>query len=220
MKKLILAASITLITTSVFASETAVLKVTGTLTNASCSPELGDGGVIDYGYIHLGSLSASENNVIGEKQIPVTIQCTAPTKVGFTMLDNNSDSNAQLPVDIGSYKSITYSYYTYGAGTTSEDVKIGNYGLWITDVVADSNTVDALTHNGDWRDGKWQMSPIPRNDDLSTTTFGTTGTTTPIAVTTVNFNIVTNLVIRDTATLAITDDTPIDGQTTMTLVYL
>ncbi|MGC8400749.1 hypothetical protein ACP3P6_07590 [Enterobacter mori] len=41
-----------------------------------------------------------------------------------------------------------------------------------------------------------------------------------MAITTANFNFVTNLVIWDTSTLAITDDTALDGQNTMTLVYL
>ncbi|EOF9307519.1 DUF1120 domain-containing protein [Enterobacter cloacae] len=220
MKKIILATAIALSTTSAFAAETAVMQVKGTLTNSACTAELGNGGVLDYGYIRLGELSATTNNTIGQKQISVTINCTAPTKVGFSVLDNRSDSNAQLPVDISGYKAQTVKYYTYGVGSTTEGVKIGNYGMWMTSITADGATVDAIAQNHDWGKDSWKKSGIPRSDAFQTTTFANTGTTTPIAITTANFNFVTNLVIRDTTTLAITDDTALDGQNTMTLVYL
>ncbi|HAS1786900.1 TPA: DUF1120 domain-containing protein [Enterobacter cloacae] len=220
MKKVILASLIALASASAFAEPTAVLKVHGTLTNAACSPSIGNGGVIDYGFIRLGDLSATENNKIGMKQVPVTITCTAPTKVGFTILDNRADSNAQLPLDIGGNQNQSAKYYTYGVGTTTEGVKIGNYGMWMTDVTADGNTVDPVSNNHDWEASKWHKTGIPRSDAFTTTSFEATGTEAPIAITTANFNFVTNLTIRDTAALAITDDTPLDGQATMTLVYL
>lgn len=220
MKKVILASLIALASASAFAEPTAVLKVHGTLTNSACSPSIGNGGVIDYGYIRLGELSAMENNNLGQKQVPVTITCNAPTKVGFTILDNRGDSNPQLPVDIGGNLKQSQKYYTYGVGTTTEGVKIGNYGMWMTDVTADGNMVDSIANNHDWNPDVWKKTGIPRSDAFSTIAFAATGTTAPLAITTANFNFVTNLTIRDTTALAITDDTPLDGQATMTLVYL
>ncbi|MGX5867586.1 DUF1120 domain-containing protein [Enterobacter cloacae] len=220
MKKVILATAISLITSSAFAADTAIIKVTGTLTNAACTAELGNGGVIDYGYIRLGELSNTTNNKIGEKQIPVTINCTAPTKVGFTMTDNRGDSNAQLPVDIAKNKDVTAKYYTFGVGFTTEGIKIGNYGMEIADCTVDGKAADNIGQNQGWVSTKWEKAGISRSDGIQTLTFGETGTTVPLAFTTANFNVVTSLTIRDTATLAITDDTAMDGQTTMTLVYL
>lgn len=220
MKKVILATAIALSTTSAFAGETAVMKVTGILTNAACTPALGNGGVIDYGYIRLGELSNTSNNKIGQKQIPVTINCTAPTKVGFTITDNRGDSNAQLPVDIGSNINQTDKYYTYGVGMTNDGKKIGNYSMWMTGTTVDGKSVDSIANNHDWEATRWQKTGVPRSDGFQTVAFAETGTTTPMAITTANFNFVTNLVIWDTSTLAITDDTALDGQNTMTLVYL
>ncbi|WP_165464084.1 DUF1120 domain-containing protein [Enterobacter cloacae] len=220
MKKAILATVIALCTTSAFAAETAVLKVKGTLTNSACTPEIGNGGVIDYGRINLGGLSATTNNVIGEKEVPVTITCTAATKVGFKVQDDRKDSNAQLPVEVHGNADMTDAYYTYGVGTTTGGVKIGNYGLWMKDVTANGATVDAIIKNDDWSADKWQKSVVPRSDAFTTSAFATTGTTEPLAITTAGFNFVSNLVIRDTATLAITDDTQLDGQATLSLVYL
>lgn len=220
MKKVILATAIAISTSSVYASGTAVIQVKGTLTNAACTAELGNGGVIDYGFIRLGELSETSNNQLGQKQIPVTINCTAPTKVGFTITDNRGDSNAQLPVDIGNNKNQTTKYYTYGVGFTNEGKKIGNYGMWLTGSTVDGKSVDCIANNHDWSATSWKRSCIPRSDAFQTIAFAQTGTTTPLAFTTANFNFVTNLVIWDTSTLAITDDTPLDGQNTMTLVYL
>ncbi|EPC4043831.1 DUF1120 domain-containing protein [Enterobacter mori] len=220
MKKVILATAIALSTTSAFAVETAVMQVKGTLTNAACTAELGNGGVVDYGYIRLGELSETSNNKLGQKQIPVTINCTAPTKVGFTITDNRGDSNAQLPVDIGGNMNQTAKYYTYGVGLTNDGKKIGNYGMWMTGTTVDGKSVDSIANNHDWSATAWRKTGIPRSDAFQTIAFAETGTTTPMAITTANFNFVTNLVIWDTSTLAITDDTALDGQNTMTLVYL
>ncbi|MEI9703898.1 DUF1120 domain-containing protein [Enterobacter cloacae] len=220
MKKVILATAIAISTTSVFASGTAVMQVKGTLTNAACTAELGNGGIIDYGYIRLGELSETSNNEIGQKQIPVTINCTAPTKVGFSITDNRADSNAQLPVDLEGSTNETEKYYTYGVGMTNDGKKIGNYGMWMTDVTVDGKTADSIAQNQDWPSTSWEKAIIPRSDAYSTVTFAETGTITPMAITIANFNFVTNLVIGDTSTLAITDDTALDGQNTMTLVYL
>ena len=220
MKKVILATAIALCTTSAFAAETAVLKVKGVLTNSACSVELSQGNVFDYGTIHLGGLDADKNNVLGQKQLPVSITCTAATKVGFTITDNRSDSNAQLPVDVNTTSNVTENYYTYGVGKTTGGVNIGNYSMWMTDVVADGNTVDPIVQNNDWTDGHWVKGSVPRSDTVTTTSFATTGTKEPLAITAATFNFVTNLVIQKTKTLAITDDTPFEGQSTMTLVYL
>lgn len=220
MKKIILATAIALSTTSAFAVQTAVMQVKGTLTNAACTAELGNGGVVDYGYIRLGELSDASNNKLGEKQIPVTINCTMPTKVGFTVTDNRSDSNAQLPVDIGGNLNQTAKYYTYGVGLTNEGKKIGNYGMWMTGTTVDGKSVDSIGQNHDWSATTWKTTGIPRSDGFQTIAFAESGTKTPLAITTANFNFVTNLVIWDTSTLAITDDTALDGQNTMTLVYL
>lgn len=220
MKKIILATAIALSTTSAFAADTAVMKVAGTLTNSACTAELGNGGIVDYGYIRLGELSDTSNNKLGQKQIPVTINCTAPTKVGFTIMDNRGDSNAQLPVDIGGNMNQTAKYYTYGVGLTNDGKKIGNYGMWMTDTSVDGKSVDSVANNHDWSATTWKKTGIPRSDAFQTIAFAETGTTTPMAITTASFNFVTNLVIWDTSTLAITDDTALDGQNTMTLVYL
>ncbi|HHK9554063.1 DUF1120 domain-containing protein [Enterobacter sichuanensis] len=220
MKKIILATAIALCTTSALAAETTVMKVEGTLTSSTCEVQLGNGGVFDYGTLIIRELSATENNKFDKRDMPVTITCTAPTKVGFKMQDNRSDSNAQLPNDVGEYKNKTLNYYGFGVGKTNEGVKIGNYSLWMTGATADGKNVEGINKNDDWT--TWSWAYTPRSDAFNTVAFSPypNQTPAPIALTTASFNLRTSLVIRDTDSLAITDDTVLDGQATMTLVYL
>ena len=182
---------------------------------------MSDGGVIDYGYIRLGNFS--DNNELGQKSLPVTINCDVATKLGFRMQDNHADSNSNIAVPIkgGTVSTGSYRYYNYGIGKTTDGVNIGNYGLWISNSVADGNNVDNILRNDNWSSNHpWSKSAIPRSDSFSLSTVAATGTLEPIAFTTYTFDININAMIKDTTTLAITDDTPIDGQATMTLVYL
>lgn len=218
MKKIILATAIALCTTSALAAETTVMKVEGTLTSSTCDVEIGNGGVFDYGTLIIRNLSATANNKFDQREIPVTITCTAPTKVGFTMQDDRSDSNAQLPNDVQGNTNVTTKYYGYGVGKTNEGVKIGNYSLWMTNVTADGKSSTPVNKKQDGT--SWSWTSIPRSDAWDTMAFSPSGGGAPMAITTANFNLRTSLVIRDTASLAITDDTVLDGQATMTLVYL
>ncbi len=62
------------------ADTTAVLKVTGQLIVGGCTPELSDGGVVDYGTIRLATLSATDVNQLGTKDVSLSISCPSATK--------------------------------------------------------------------------------------------------------------------------------------------
>lgn len=57
MKKLLLATLIAAASHSALADSTVVMKVKGKMNNASCTPELSNGGSIDFGTIALDQLS-------------------------------------------------------------------------------------------------------------------------------------------------------------------
>ncbi|MBM3070172.1 DUF1120 domain-containing protein [Lelliottia sp. RWM.1] len=225
MKKIILATTLALCVNSAFAAPSTVLQVKGLLTNAACTPSLGNGGVVDYGVIHLAELSATEVNQLGHKDIDLTISCTAPTKVSWNMVDDREQSRAGVAVEDGTFvgETMTISSRLYGVGTTTAGgEKIGNYSLFVkTDSVeADGNVVDSIS----------QLSGAPnwtKNVNGSTMgynavdfTVAAAGTVEPLAFKEATFPLVTSLAIKDTATLAITDDTPLDGQITISLKYL
>ncbi|MDO8232211.1 DUF1120 domain-containing protein [Citrobacter werkmanii] len=226
MKKILLATTLALSVTSAFAADqTAILKVEGLLTNGACTPVLSDGGTVDYGTINLATLNATEVNQIGQKDINLTINCTSPTKVGFTVVDDKSSTNAGLTVENGRFGGCTAqgTSATFGVGLTTDNVKIGTYAVYIKEdsIVVDSNTVSSIYHDAE-QGGAWQDNTNGRIASLSDTVYApaTTGTLEPLPFTNATFPLVTSLAIQDTSTLAITDDTPLSGQATISLVYL
>jgi hypothetical protein len=227
MKKVLLATALSLCINSAFAAETAVLKVKGTLTNAACTPELSNGGVVDYGVIHLAELSATEINQLGHKNIDLTINCTAATKVAWNMVDDRVDSRANITVENGGYSNETVKGSNhdqiYGVGKTADGVNIGNYAMFVNldSVMADGNTVDTIYRQTGSGDTIWHKSAsTTQGDNYRDITVAETGTLEPLSFLTATFPLTTSLAIQDTTTLAITDDTEMDGQVTISLNYL
>ena len=227
MKKVLLATALSLCVTSAFAANpTAVLKVKGTLTNSACTPQLSNGGTVDYGTISLGGLSSTAVNQLGQKDIDLTITCTAATKVSWNMIDDRADSNAKLTVENGvsGGGSNSSESQTYGVGKTTgaTPVNIGTYSLFVkTDsVMADGAKVDPIYQQN--ATGNWSKSTngTTQGDNYRDFTVATVGTLAPLAFQTATFPLVTSLAIQDTTTLAITDDTQLDGQVTISLRYL
>ncbi|MEG1124836.1 MAG: DUF1120 domain-containing protein [Citrobacter sp.] len=214
MKKTLIAAALMVCAGSAFADPTAVLQVQGKLTNASCTPELSNGGEVDYGYIHLTTLSPTAVNLIGKRSLDLTINCTVATKVAWTANDNRSDSNAKVKVDY-----VAEDYYQFGVGKTDAGVNIGDYTLMIeSDSVVDGATVRTIGRNasGD----NWKKMSGLRSDGVTSLTVANAGSVEPLAFRTATIPLTTTLAIQATDTLAITDDTNIDGQATITLRYL
>lgn len=222
MKKILLATALSLCVTSAFAAETAVMKVQGTLTNSACTPELSNGGVVDYGIIRLGELSATEVNQLGQKNIDLTINCTVETRVGWSMMDDQSSTSAGINIKNATPEGgdIDLAYYQFGVGKTVGDVKIGNYGVFVKDRTSVLDGVNMTTIGRMVSDTTWGTTPGPRSDAYNIVTAANPGTLEPVAFKTAVFPLVTSLAIQGTDTLAITDDTAIAGQATISLVYL
>lgn len=223
MKKVLFLSALALTVNSAMAAETAVLKVTGTLTNAACTPTLSNGGVVDYGTLRLGELSATSVNSLPNKAIDLTINCTSATKVAWDGMDNQASSRPSpaLPVNAGSDLATPANTLTFGMGKTDGGVNIGNYIIRIdTAPVYDGISGLLITHNTDWGN-VWNTSGnAQRNDGYSWYTAAQTGTTEPVAFKTATFALSIRGTIQDTTTLAVTDDTAINGQATFTLRYL
>ncbi|HDS7193233.1 TPA: DUF1120 domain-containing protein [Klebsiella michiganensis] len=225
MKKTLIAAALVLFTGSALAEQNAVLQVQGKLTAASCTPELSNGGVIDYGYIHLSTLSPTEVNPLGFKDIELAINCTAPTKVAWTSADNETDSQPSPPINVittsGSMASPP-TYQAYGVGKTEDGVAIGNYAFFTDQSPTyDGNVGSIIYHNPDWGSARWSAGPPSlRNDGYSLISVASPDTLEPIAFSRAVFKLSATLSIKDTTSLNIKDDTELKGQATFTLRYL
>ncbi|MHA1064577.1 DUF1120 domain-containing protein [Enterobacter ludwigii] len=230
MKKILLVAAIAAATsmTAAHAANTAVMKVQGKLTNASCTPTMSNGGAVDYGKISMGSLSATEDNQLGQRDITMTITCNSATKVGWTMSDNRKDSLADghyIEVDDSAVDgSSTFSpQYTSGLGFTKEGQKIGGWAVYtnLPYVTVDGAPADAITAGGT-NLTKWNKNTTGRLvlDDYETMSVAKPGELVPMAFTEAVFPMKVSMAIRNTNRLSITEDTELDGQATITLKYL
>ncbi|HBU7564016.1 TPA: DUF1120 domain-containing protein [Enterobacter cloacae] len=223
MKKILLATALFLCVNSTFAAETAILKIKGTLTASACTPEFSNGGVVDYGNIRLGELSSTAVNQLGQRNIDLTITCTAATKVAWNMIDDRADSNAGLTVSAGTFTGGAQSAtnQTYGVGKAGT-VNIGSYAMFmkVNSVTADGKSVDPIyQQNGSttWAKSTDGSSQGENNRNI---TVALAGSIDPLAFQIATFPLVTSLAIQNTTTLAITDDTRLDGQLTISLKYL
>lgn len=227
MKKVFLISALSLATmfSTAHAADTALLKVTGKLTNAACSPTLTKGGVADYGHIFLGDLSPSAVNQLGHQNITLNISCPSATKVAWTLADNHGDTLPSPSVSVKNADakggSAFSSSSTAGLGKTAGDVNIGAWALYVepTGVKADGVSADLLEEVGEMTWTKSTTGSVQMGNGQGMTV-ASTGTTTPVSITSAEFPLVVSAAIQDTTTLAITDDTNLDGEATITLKYL
>jgi len=225
MKKALLVTMLALCINSAFAAETAVMKVQGKLTNSSCTPELSNGGTVDYGTISLASLSATDINQLGKRDFTLTITCVTPTKIAFSTTDDRNGTAPLVKVINGrNYGGdVVDGDKLFGVNKTAGGVNIGNYSIYVNE---DSMQIDGnrgfLIYSSDngssW--GNLGVGEILYNRNRIATVAASTQNVAPVAFTTAVIPMTTALAIQGTDTLAITDDTPIDGQATFTLIYL
>lgn len=226
MKKIFIATAVALSLSAAAqaAESTAVLKVTGVLTNDACTPELDGGGVVDFGTKYINELSATETNQLGYKDVNLTINCTTPTKVSWSVNDNRTDSMVRLTITNGAWfgdETAWGSDQLFGVGKTAGGVSIGSYAIDINqnESTADGKVSTVLTTIGlDSISWKGLAATFADSLDGQQYTLGTTDT--PTAFTTAVFPLRVALAVQKTDTLAITDNTTLDGQATITLHYL
>lgn len=100
-----------------------------------------------------------------------------------------------------------------------EGVNIGDYGMWMMDVMVDGKVVDLIVNNYDWNFDIWKKSGILCSDVFQIVVFVDIGIIVLLVIIIVNFNFVINLMICDIIVLVIIDDIFFDGQVMMILVY-
>lgn len=228
MKKLLVATAVamTLSAAAHAADSTAVLKLTGTLTNEPCMPSLSGGGTVDFGTKNIDELSATETNQLGSKDLTLTIVCAAPTKMGWAITDNRSDTKKSMSVKGGwqADESAFGSNVLFGVGKTAGGVNMGAYSVSMdtTNSTADGVIKPVIYGTDVGEDGtQWLLF-----DDFDFANSGGSQVYTvsdgasPIAFTTAVFPLRISLAVQPTDTLAISEETPIDGQATLTMYYL
>lgn len=236
MKRLLLAALIAATSTAALADASVVMKVKGKMNHASCTPELSNGGSIDFGTIALDQLSPNMVNQMGQKDMALTINCPAATRVAWSIADNKEDSNAANDLTSSQFyirdgadngNDVWGAGTTYGVGFTSAGEKIGAYAIAtrVNDITANGVPAQAIyapaftNSKGEymWRN---LTTGLIANGNAEIMTATSPGKTTPLAITNVVFPFKVSLAVVNTDRLTTTEETQLSGETTITLVYL
>ena len=238
MKKLLLATVLSMAATAVYAEPTAMLKVQGSLTSAGCVPEISNGGLANFGEIGLDSLSSSVPYQAGHKDVTLTIKCQSATRVGWTLHDDRASSNAgaslpayQFHLDNATANGgqASGSSQLNGVGKTSAGENIGAYAIstYLTSVTADGAAVQpiaaTLYTGGTISSRSWMnmwTSGILSNDGTDVMTVSKSGQRAPLAFMSAAFPLKIALAVAPSDKLTLTDKTELEGQSTITLVYL
>ena len=228
MKKIIIATAVAMtLSATAHADSTAVLKLKGVLTNNACTPTLSDGAVVDFGTKYISTLSATADNQLGYKDISLTINCSAATKVAWSITDDHADSMKKMTIDNATFAGdqAWSSTNQYGVGKTAGGVNIGAYSVGMNSNVTVDGNVKALGYSAIADDPMWLLADtgsqlITHSDGSIQYSALNSSDRTLVPFMNAVFPLRVALAVQKTDTLAITDDTPIDGQATITLHYL
>lgn len=195
------------------------LKVTGTLTMGSCTPTLAESGVVDYGEVYVKDLNATTDNTMTEQDSSLSISCQTAQKVYLTESDDRADSKDRA-VDVSSLP--TSYYFGMGFADANSTVPIGSYAVTATGVTLDGTQGSLLMSavGGTWGAYDSLNFEPDMGGTLGRISFSSDGSTAPTAFKEAVIPLQVVSTIEDTTTLNVTDDTPIDGQATITLNYL
>jgi len=203
------------------ASGSATLVVQVTAVTGSCTPML-DTPVVDMGKIDYGSLNVSVPTTLTEKSVRLTITCSSPMAVGWTITDNRADSVARFPVVLQGrmYDGTALA----GLGKTRSGVATGAWTI-------STGTVGSLQHDGangtaivSADQGKtWAGTPgvpVAMNFTGAGITSVSDSGTVPVPFVSGDFLLSVGAIIAPRNMLKLADDTRLDGSATISLVYL
>ncbi|AIR61145.1 hypothetical protein LH23_10855 [Cedecea neteri] len=213
------------------AADTVDLTVIGTITPSVCVPTLAGGGVYDVGTIKAATLSATALNGVTTQTKQLSIVCDAPTKVAIKAVNKRLNTAADTtevaatgaapaPTSLVTWR----GHNVVGLGLDGSS-RIGGYSLYNTGTVnADNNTVDVITADDAAHTAWTKGSGTPNMYGIGAAprllTVAATGTTVPVAFTSLTMNVSATVYVNKASELDLTKDIKLNGMTTLEMVYL
>ena len=200
---------------SAFAADSLDLKVTGTLVVGSCTPVIDNAATVDYGDIAVAGLSATSANSLGDKTTNFTVSCESAMKVGFTTTDDRTDSEK---TGLSTAQDTTHTF-GLGFADAASTIPIGGYNVALQAPTYDSAAGSILTSTDSGSTWNVTANANMVNGGTEVYTVGNSSGV-PVAFQTAVFPLKVSASTQATNTLNLTDDTPLNGQATITLKYL
>ncbi|MHA1011154.1 DUF1120 domain-containing protein [Enterobacter roggenkampii] len=201
------------------ASEAVDLIIQATAVTGSCNPAL-DSAVIDLGTIKYGTLSSTLPNELPGKNVNLTITCSSPMSVGWTVVDNHQDSVSRIHLTRNNQHLSEDALA--GLGKTSSGLNIGVWDLHTDSVEYDGvkgNTISSVDNGVSWRMvEKLQRGVSFGGGEIVSVSDGVH--ISPVSFNSATFKLNVNTTLATKDSLKITDDTKINGSATISIVYL
>lgn len=210
MKSALIAfAFVLLATAQEAAAQSAELTITGRITPAPCSIELGNGGVADLGDILVKDLKDDDMTSLEMVTLSLKISCESPVRFALQGIDN---TNGSSPTE-----------GRYGLGLTPADEKIGDARVTIKDNTADG--VQAFATQSADGGGKWSGSGNGGTGEVYMDRLrgwnkeaNSEAGPAPIALLLATLRVEAR--IQPASSLTLDREVPINGNVTLDLIYL
>lgn len=214
------------------AGDSVDIKVRGQFVPSACEMTLGGGGNVDYGKILADKILSDDFTMLDVKPVSLSVTCEAPTKIALYTTDMRSDSVVTLTGTTWNVKAKGGAYSNtanvLGLGKAG-DKNIGAWAMWMEpdSVKADGKAVDPIaliglptaTNTNTWSTPGSGTNWLANAGD-NYMSWAATGTTTPLALTTLTGTLSVQAGINKGSELDLTKEVKLDGMATIQMFYL
>lgn len=195
------------------ATTAAELIVRGTIKPLACNLSLAGGGIVDYGVIPSGSLSATNFNPQVEKPVSLSVSCgQTPAKFGLTLTDLQSGSKVPGILGAGFTEA-----QNYGLGLVNGK-RTGGYSVTLKNLRSLAGALNPLVRVGataSWQNSDGKVAQRPSQYSWSSST-----SPLPASINQLTGTLAVKAVINRTQDLDLTRDVTLDGRATLELSYI
>lgn len=191
---------------SVFAASSTDLTVTGSITPGACTPNLANGGVVDFQQTPAKDLNQTSWTFLGRPSLQLNVACDAEQTFALQLKDNRPNSSFQT--------------HLYGLGIINGNEKLGGFDLGFSGAVSENGSVDVLISAD--RGNTWHPSAVGKHAPGTWAAFGdsSTGTLLPLPIKNLTVDMEVGAIIARADSLTLTDEVPLDGAATLEVIYL
>ncbi|MCE9991396.1 DUF1120 domain-containing protein [Enterobacter asburiae] len=223
-----------MVSANVNAATDTTFTLTGDFKPAACVPTLENGGTVDFGKMNTTKLSTATGSTglvqLGRKSINLTITCDAAASVGILTQDNRSSSKVDLSatayIENGANdsKNIVNTDVAFGLGTTDDGKSIGVYSLRaiIAGTTVDGVASDLIYKNTTPTESAWTRANdgVLYPDNGRVLSAADTGSLVPKYFTEMTVPLYITAAVQTKDKLGSGSEVKMDGNATISLVYL
>lgn len=186
------------------AAATVDLTVKGRITPNACQLQLANGGAVDHGKLAAKDLNIEEITVLDQYRRQLSVRCEGPTLLALNTIDNQAGS-ALVPS-------------LHGLGLVNGSEKLGYLALSLADPVSESGPMRPIVSGN--KGATWNTGTAVTHGLLTSVTHAENPRHTPVAITTLDAQLVFYTYIAPSNTLTLTEEVPLDGDVTLEMKYL